>query len=699
MRLPSLLTFLFSALACLPAQVALLRAPAVPLVTHDPYFSVWSFGDKLTGSVTRHWTGAPQPLNGLIRIDGTAYRFAGVEPSKLKPLEQTSLKITPTSTRYEFSGAGVRLALIFLTPALAGDLDLLSRPVTYIRFEVSSADGSPHEVQIEFDASAQLAVNTPDQRVNVGRYEFGPVTALRAAAAEQKVLARAGDNLRIEWGALYLAAPHGQAGAETRLMLPSDRGAFLKKGKLPDQDLSDQPGPPDQEMPVLAAAFDFGKVVAAPQERMLMLAYDDEWSIEFLNRRLRPLWRQRGLDTAGLLEAAAAEYTRIAERARQFDTEFTADLVKNGGPEYAALATVAYRQAIAAHKLVADVDGTPLLFPKENFSNGCISTVDVIYPSAPLFLLVNPALLKGMLRPVLDYAALPRWRWPFAPHDLGTYPLANGQVYGGGERTEEDQMPVEESGNMLILLGALAHVEGNADFALHYWPQLVRWAEYLREKGMDPENQLSTDDFAGHLAHNTNLSIKAILGLRAFSEIAKLGGRTDVAARYETIARDMAAQWPRMAADGDHYKLAFDKPGTWSQKYNLVWDRVMGYHLFEPEIARTEVAYYLTKLNTYGLPLDNRKTYTKLDWIVWTSCLAEKDADFRRLIAPSYRWMNETPTRVPLTDWYETTNGKQVGFQARSVVGGLFIPLLRDPEVWKKWSSRGIANATADVSH
>jgi hypothetical protein len=150
----------------------------------------------------------------------------------------------------------------------------------------------------------------------------------------------------------------------------------------------------------------------------------------------------------------------------------------------------------------------------------------------------------------------------------------------------------------------------------------------------------------------------------------------------------MADRWARMADDGDHYRLAFDKPGTWSQKYNLVWDRLLGLNLFPAQVARRELAFYLRKQNAYGLPLDNREAYTKLDWIVWTATLAESDEDFKTLVAPVYRFVNESPSRVPLTDWYGTVSGKQVGFQARSVVGGVYVKMLADPAVWKKWSAR-----------
>jgi len=389
-----------------------------------------------------------------------------------------------------------------------------------------------------------------------------------------------------------------------------------------------------------------------------------------------------------LLRQAEHDLPKLQEECARFDAELTADLKRVGGAKYADLCVLAYRQCLAAHKLVADFDGTPLFFSKENFSNGCIATVDVTYPSSPFFLLFNTELLKGMLTPVLDYARSPRWKFPFAPHDLGTYPKANGQVYGGGERSEENQMPVEECGNMLLMVAALAKAEGNADYAKKYWNLLTQWAEYLREKGLDPENQLCTDDFAGHLAHNTNLSLKAILALGGYAMLCQMLGDTARAEEYRRIAQQMAQQWMHLADDGDHYRLAFDKPGTWSQQCNLVWDELLELPLFPKEIARKEIAYYKTKMNPYGLPLDNRRQYTKLDWTVWTATLAESREDFNLFVDAVWRWMNETPSRVPLTDWYWTHDGKQAGFQARSVVGGVFIKMLTDATIWQKWLVR-----------
>ena len=668
------------------AQVAPLRPPAAPLITHDPYFSVWSMADRLTSEQTKHWTGADQPLTGLARIDGKTIRFIGTQPRGADAMDQVAREVTPTRTVYGFESGGVHLDLTFLTPALAADLDILSRPVTYVIFKTRALDNRPHEVALYFDCGGQLAVNTPEQRAVWSRARVGAIDVLRMGTAAQPVLEKSGDNLRIDWGFFYLAVPPQDGHVELRGANGGMRAQFAQTGLLPASDDLETAAGNARNLPVLAASFNLGKVGAAPESRRLMLAYDDLYSIEYLHRRLRPYWRRNGMDAAGLLEAAARDYDSLATRCARFDADFSADLSRSGGPKYAALATLAYRQALAAHKLAADLDGTPLYFLKENFSNGCIDTVDVFYPSSPLFLLVNPQLLKAQMQPILDYASLPRWRWPFAPHDLGTYPLANGQVYGGGERTEVNQMPVEETGNMLILANALAHAEGNAGFARRYWPLLSKWAGYLSEKGLDPENQLSTDDFAGHLAHNTNLSLKAILALGGFADLAGKIGKQEESARYRNIAREMAAKWVKMADDGDHYRLAFDRPGTWSQKYNLVWDRILGLNLFPPEVARREIAFYKTKQNAFGLPLDNRETYTKLDWIIWTATLAGNQQDFAAIADPAYRFANETPTRVPLSDWYWTLDGKQRGFQARSVVGGVFIRMLADPAMWKKWA-------------
>ena len=666
------------------------RPPAVPLITHDPYFSIWSMADHLNDEPTKHWTGKNNALTGFVRVDGKAYQVMGRERDPNTALfHQDRVEVLPTRTIYDFSGAGIKLKLTFLTPALPDDLNILSRPLTYIEWTAASGDGAAHSVQLYFDACNELVVNTPDQPVVWSRYLLDGEPVLRLGSKEQPVLAKRGDDLRIDWGYLYLMADRREGVSSQAALHVQTLGAFLGNGKLGDSDdLSERMPPRRGPGGAIAMAVDLGQV-SAPVSRYLMLAYDDLYSIEYFERRVRAWWRRNGAEITDLLRDARHDHDSLATRSKAFDDELMTDLRNAGGERYARLAALAYRETLAAHKLVADVDGTAMFFPKENFSNGCIATVDVIYPSAPFTLLFSPALIKAQLAPVLEYSRMARWRWPFAPHDLGTYPLANGQVYGGGERTEENQMPVEESGNMLILLAALAQVEGNADFSQRYWPQLTKWADYLLEKGLDPENQLSTDDFAGHLAHNANLSIKAILALGSYARLCDLTGHKEEGARYRGKAEEFVKKFMEMGNDGDHYRLAFDKPGTWSQKYNLVWDKLLKLNLFPPELARKEIAFYETKENKYGLPLDNRKTYTKLDWLIWTATLAGNRKDFEKIADPGYKFADETPTRVPLSDWYDTVTGKQQGFQARSVVGGIFIKLLDDPATWKKYAGRG----------
>jgi hypothetical protein len=237
-------------------------------------------------------------------------------------------------------------------------------------------------------------------------------------------------------------------------------------------------------------------------------------------------------------------------------------------------------------------------------------------------------------------------------------------------------------------------MDGDSAFFTPYWPTIQKWAEYLKAEGFDPKNQLCTDDFAGHLAHNVNLSAKAIIGLGAYAQLCRARGDSATAASYETLAKEYAAQWVKQASDGDHFRLTFDKPGTWSQKYNLVWDRILELNYFPADALRMEMAFYKTKLNRYGLPLDSRKEWTKTDWTLWTATLTESREDFEALLDPVYEFVNQTPDRVPFSDFYWTEDGSDAGMHARPVIGGVFLRFLYDRELWKKWASRDQTKAS-----
>ena len=426
------------------------RPPSVPLIAHDPYFSVWSPHDHLTDGPTRHWTGSSQPMFGLLRIDGKPFRFLGGPSRDVPAMEQVGMDLLPTRTIYRFESGGIHLSLTFMTPALPDDLDVLSRPVTYLMWDVRSTDGRTHQTALYFDCSGQLAVNSPEQQVTGSRAKVGSLDVLRIGSREQLVLGKFGDNLRIDWGFLYLAGAR-QNGADS-VIAPerSSRAAFLRGGSLPQYDDMEMPRSANDRSPVLAFSFDLGPVGATPVSRRLMLAYDDVFAIEYFHRKLRPYWRRNGKDSAALLQAAHDECDALAERCRQFDSRLVEELRRAGGEEYARIATLAYRQTLAAHKLVADIDGTPLYFSKENFSNGCIGTVDVIYPARRSSCCFNPELLKAQLTPCLDYAALPRWQFPFAPHDLGTYPWPTARSTAAASERKRTRCRSRKAGNMLI---------------------------------------------------------------------------------------------------------------------------------------------------------------------------------------------------------------------------------------------------------
>lgn len=664
-------------------NVEKLRYPAVPLITVDPYFSVWSCADRLYDDTTRHWTGSRQNLLGIIAVDGQAYRFMGrlfadnLYSETISPLPQTDVTVRPMRTVYTFQNEIIRLKLTFMTPLLLDDLKLMSRPVSYISYEVTSLDGREHNVKLYIALSSELAVDDAMQQVKVHTYTNG----VCCGRGGKEILSGSGDNRRIDWGWLHLFSTEEytpEVLKVNQILQKFNLCIGVEKPPVDNTNLAD-----GREFSVCDGfayiSLDREFTVSANSVcGFVCAAYDDIHSIEYFGRQIDAYYKKDGDTFENVCKKALSEYQEICAEVEEAEKELL-EKANRISPKYADIISLAYRQSIAAHKLTWDGEEMQF-FSKECFSNGCIGTLDVTYPSIPLFLLYNPSLVEGMLNPIFKYALSGEWKYEFAPHDVGQYPIANGQVYGRNRETGEIglkfQMPVEECGNAILCVYALCHYTGNVSYAEKHLAPLKKWADYLIENGLDPQNQLCTDDFAGHLAHNCNLSAKAIMGIYGFGKIQELLGNKEEGEKYVNTAKKYAREWQSKADDGDHYRLAFGSEDTWSLKYNLVWDRIFDWGIFDNEVFDKERRYYMQKFNTYGLPLDCRSDYTKSDWLMWSTMLFDDEEYTGRIIETIWNMLNDTPNRIPFTDWYHTTDARQAGFQNRTVQGGLFINLI-----------------------
>jgi len=596
----------------------------------------------------------------------------------LKMAEQKSVDVLACNTYYTFKCGPVELDLVFTAPQIINDYDLLSAPANYISYQVRSVDGKTHNVQFYLGASPLLAVNNANQAtVSTTELKKG-VTYLKTGTIEQPILAKKGDHICIDWGYLYLPNVNGDVclGGEDAV-----KNYFAKNGTLPASEQKIISRKPSQ-MPTLAYVHNFGNVET--DRSFALIGYDEVMDIQYMHKQYKGYWAHEGKITIfDLLERLASEYTTIMNRCRQQDKTIYDDGLAAGGVKYAELLSGTYRHVNAAHKLFKDDEGNLLFFSKENDSNGCVNTVDLTYPEAPLYLAYNPQLEKGMITSILEYTHTGRWPYAFSAHDLGTYPMADGNVYGDPRRNDGSTMPLEENANIITLAAIIAKLDGDMNYLRKYWDILTLWTQYLVDYGKDPENQLCTDDFKGFSSRNSNLAVKATMGIAAYAEMCKMLGKNDDYSKYMKIAEEFAHYFVdhSKSSNGKFYRMEFDGSDSgWSLKYNMVWDQLWGWNLYNSkytgDVAAKEIAYYLTKANKYGIPLDSRDDTTKGDWVAWTAAMAKDIKDFQKIMDIEYNYVNETVTRWPTSDWHHTEKSNARGFRARSVLGGYWMQVL-----------------------
>jgi hypothetical protein len=647
--------------------------------------STWLPSTVLPGTWPVFWDGRRTQLTGIVRVDGTSYVFAGAPAGPGRMLRQSLLETTATRSRFYLEGGGIRLTAEFLSPVEPGHLRAQSIPLSYVLLTVRSADGKPHHVQIYMDISGEWAGGSDADLIRWAPSRVPSATGdLRVWTVQPSQPQPLSEQDQLAgWGTVIWAVPQTagltfQSGPDTAV-----RRRFVRQGQLANGNDTRYRAIGD-DRPVFAFSADLGRVSAAPVTVPLFIGQVRAPAVSYLGRRLESLWTEYFPGWPEMLGFFSADLTAARGRADQLDSRITADATAAGGQAYAGLCAISLRQAYGGTELVVGPHGKPWAFLKEISSDGNVSTVDVLYPASPAWLYADPAYLGHLLEPLLSYAGAGGWPKRYAEHDLGSaYPDATGHNDG----IEED-MPVEESANMLIMAAAYLkrRPQDAPEFLASHYRLLKRWTDFLVSVLPDPGYQNQTDDFAGRIAHSVNLAVKGIIAIAAMGQIAAVAGHTGDHAHYTSVARRYMSFWLAHAEDpgGRHLDLTYNGAdggsGTWGTVYNAYADRLLGTNLIPRAVQAEQAAWYSRVIKPFGLPLQVPHRYAKTDWemftAAWLSDYPVKDTLVRRV----FDYANTTPSRVPFSDLYDTTTSKRVKFRARPVQGGIFALLaLRPP--------------------
>eukprot|EP01059_Diplonema_ambulator_P010788 TRINITY_DN2081_c0_g4_i1.p1 TRINITY_DN2081_c0_g4~~TRINITY_DN2081_c0_g4_i1.p1 ORF type:complete len:687 (+),score=230.93 TRINITY_DN2081_c0_g4_i1:54-2114(+) len=676
-------------LAVLAAVVAAgLRPPSVPLVVHDPYTSFWSPADALYQSFPQRWDGWVVGWNGMVTVDGGQCQAWLGSTQCTQTANQTGLTVTATKTVYEFIvSQKVKLTVSFRTPSAietSPDYTMMTLPMTYMDFAVQSIDGGMHSVSIYFDVTAESTVNDRGNKVIWARQHSDTTSFLMIGNTDQTFATAQGSD-DINWGYLNIGYDHTITGVESTIGRDCSqaRTAFMNGQPLPP-DNDPMPRPCQDGWPVNAVVHTLSSLPTEAQIRHMTIGYDQgDTYMRYFGTNFGSYWKHIHGDYLTALDYAVANYADINKRCDAFDAKLTSDLTAAGSSNYAEMGSLIYRQVTGSMITVwNNITSEPWVFMKEISSDGDVSTVDVIYPAAPMIFYYSPEMFRKLLLPIMVYANngtaaygdnVP-YNLAWAPHHLGHWPICDLAP------NQQEQMPVEETGNLLILINYIAQAQKNVSWLEPYWNVIDIWGKYLPTALPDPGNQLCTDDFEGPSPHNVNLAIKGIVGMGAYSQLLAAKGDNAGSQQMMQLAKQYAQVWVTNGTDSDttggvHTKLQYNLTSTWSQKYNILWDQVFNFGLVPSDLLAKEFAYYLTKMNTYGVPLDDRATFTKLDWSMWIAAMAPQQ-QFITMSDTIYKWTNACADRVPFSDWTETTSAHVHGFRARPVMGGFWAKMI-----------------------